>query len=133
MESTSLEFKSLELVSIGNILRNDREEWFKFYIPAYQRGYRWSSEQVEQLIDDLEEFQVKKNGNPKAFYCLQPLVVKPITLDDIKYFEVIDGQQRLTTVLLIMQALRQIQYDEERDEDSKPYFSKLPKLGFEIK
>jgi len=62
-----------------------------FIIPAYQRGYRWN-EEVKMLLDDLSEIPEVAN------YCLQPIVVKK--LDNDKY-ELIDGQQRLTTLLLI--------------------------------
>lgn len=62
----------------------------KFYIPSYQRGYRWDETQVRALLDDIYD----SNGKP---YCLQPLVVRK---DEDRY-EVIDGQQRLTTVYII--------------------------------
>ncbi|NCX94815.1 MAG: DUF262 domain-containing protein [Chitinophagia bacterium] len=66
-----------------------------FHIPAYQRGYRWDKEQVLDLLNDINEFKKEDNN----YYCLQPLVVK-LREDKISY-EVIDGQQRLTTILLI--------------------------------
>jgi uncharacterized protein with ParB-like and HNH nuclease domain len=69
-----------------------------FYIPDYQRGYRWEREQVEMLLNDIWE-----NGDKN--YCLQPVVVKK--LDDER-FELIDGQQRLTTIYLITKYLRQL-------------------------
>ena len=62
-----------------------------FYIPSYQRGYRWDESQVRALLDDIYESE----GKP---YCLQPLVVRK---DDDGRFEVIDGQQRLTTLYII--------------------------------
>ncbi len=127
-----LNFNSLDLVPIGKLLRNDQENWLRFYVPAYQRGYRWSAEQVEQLIDDLEEFKTRRETNKEAFYCIQPLVVKSMTLSGLRYYEVIDGQQRLTTILLILQVLRQLQYEEERDEDALPYVKRLPKEAYEI-
>ncbi|MDE7474126.1 MAG: DUF262 domain-containing protein [Duncaniella sp.] len=61
-----------------------------FYLPDYQRGYRWTSEEIERLLDDIYE----SAGQP---YCLQPIVVKK---KDDRY-ELIDGQQRLTTIYLI--------------------------------
>lgn len=61
-----------------------------FYLPNYQRGYRWTSEEIKLLLDDIYE----SNGNP---YCLQPIVVKKKD----ERFELIDGQQRLTTIYLI--------------------------------
>lgn len=67
-----------------------------FFIPDYQRGYRWGTKQVEDLLRDLEEFyeSIYEAESSKKTYCLQPLVVKE---KDNKYI-VIDGQQRLTTV-----------------------------------
>lgn len=62
----------------------------RFYLPAYQRGYRWGREEIKIMLDDLYE-----NGTNS--YCLQPIVVKRV--DD--RYELIDGQQRLTTILLI--------------------------------
>lgn len=61
-----------------------------FYLPGYQRGYRWTKDEIKLLLDDIYE----SAGLP---YCLQPVVVKK---NDGK-FELIDGQQRLTTIYLI--------------------------------
>ena len=46
-----------------------------FYVPKYQRGYRWTEKQVRDLLDDIDEFSDKDRTNDE-FYCLQPLVVK---------------------------------------------------------
>ena len=80
-----------------------------FLIPSYQRGYRWTENEVSALLDDLYEYsQTKKCGGTKSkFYCLQPLVVKNC---ESKY-EVIDGQQRLTTIYLILKYLEQYAKD----------------------
>ena len=64
-----------------------------FIIPSYQRGYRWSEDEVRRLLMDISD--ISKNGSKS--YCLQPIVVKRT---DDKY-ELIDGQQRLTTLYLI--------------------------------
>lgn len=80
-----------------------------FNIPDYQRGYRWETKQVKELLNDLLEFHIPKGNN--QFYCLQPLVVvanNSIQLpQDAKLpaFDVVDGQQRLTTLFLIMSYL----------------------------
>ncbi|MFN8467935.1 MAG: DUF262 domain-containing protein [Caldilineaceae bacterium] len=71
----------------------------KFHIPAYQRGYRWAPLQVTQLLDDIRDFTQRRNPQPDEFYCLQPLVIK---LCQDRVLEVVDGQQRLTTILLIL-------------------------------
>lgn len=72
-----------------------------FYIPEYQRGYRWTSHHVEQLLDDIWHY--RNNGDKNTFYCLQPIVVKRALWNDlegneISGYELIDGQQRLTTI-----------------------------------
>lgn len=84
-----------------------------FYIPDYQRGYRWTKQQVEDLLNDIKDF---KESSPQAyqFYCVQPLVVRKMSDDEVErknlesgiWYEVIDGQQRLTTIYLILQALK---------------------------
>lgn len=61
-----------------------------FYVPSYQRGYRWGEAEVIRLLDDI-------NSNGTKNYCLQPIVVR--RREDS--FELIDGQQRLTTLFLI--------------------------------
>ena len=73
-----------------------------FFIPAYQRGYRWTKRQVTDLLNDLKEFQQK--AKKQEFYCLQPIVVKK---NEDKW-EVVDGQQRLTTIYIILNYLQEL-------------------------
>lgn len=70
----------------------------QYYVPAYQRGYRWNPTQVTQLLDDIRDFMMRKDPQPEEYYCLQPLVL----LKKDNCYEVVDGQQRLTTLLLIL-------------------------------
>ncbi|WP_297179311.1 DUF262 domain-containing protein [uncultured Porphyromonas sp.] len=86
-------------------LRSIRELFgLRFFIPAYQRGYRWTNEQVTALLDDILEFVQRPTEGTDAgsFYCLQPIVVRQGTDDRGTYYEVIDGQQRLTTLYIIL-------------------------------
>ncbi len=78
----------------------------RYIIPQYQRGYRWDEHQVLDLLDDLNTFFT--GGTKGQFYCLQPIVVKKTSLDNELWYEVIDGQQRLTTLRIIMQVFDQI-------------------------
>lgn len=70
----------------------------EFYIPSYQRGYRWDDIQVKALLNDIYE-------NEDEPYCLQPLVVRE---DENGRYEVIDGQQRLTTIHIIYRFIKSI-------------------------
>lgn len=71
----------------------------RYFIAAYQRGYRWTPLQVTQLLEDIREFTKRRNPQPDDFYCLQPLVMR---VSEGGGFEVVDGQQRLTTLMLIL-------------------------------
>lgn len=66
-----------------------------FYVPAYQRGYRWGEVEVRRLLEDIWESRDKP-------YYLQPVVVKPHGEE----WELVDGQQRLTTLFLIFQYMK---------------------------
>ncbi len=76
---------------------------YDFHIPSFQRGYRWEKKQIENLLDDLKEFLDPTKGTSK-FYCLQPIVVRKRE-DGDKSYDVLDGQQRLTTIYLILSYL----------------------------
>lgn len=78
-----------------------------FNVPAYQRGYRWNKLNVTDLLDDLLEFM--QDDSSGKFYCLQPLVVKKIGENR---YNVIDGQQRLTTILIILKYLENLLKEE---------------------
>lgn len=77
-----------------------------FFIPAYQRGYRWEIRQITDLLKDIFEFQKKANSRMLGigeFYCLQPLIV--LYRENEDKWEVVDGQQRLTTIFILLSYL----------------------------
>lgn len=103
---------TLELKSVAEL------QDLAFYIPDYQRGYRWTQRQVEDLLNDIFEFSQKDNA---GIYCLQPLVVVPRSSDEQPLdkahatkvnmqWEVVDGQQRLTTIRLILEVLGRFRF-----------------------
>ena len=108
----------LYLKSISDLLD------YKFYIPDYQRGYRWTSTQVIQLLEDVWNFAqnppAKKNNNSNPFYCLQPIVVKNIERDGETVWEVIDGQQRLTTIILILHYFNEMWIGKKKIKEIDP-------------
>ncbi len=68
-----------------------------FVVPSYQRGYRWGADEVLRLLDDVY-------SNGKKSYCLQPVVVRKC----VDAYELIDGQQRLTTLYLIYRYMKNV-------------------------
>lgn len=91
----------LELKLIGDIAGS-------FRVPRYQRGYRWGKLEAERLLNDIWE----SNGKP---YSLQPIVVKR---DGETAFELVEGQQRLTTLYLIFVFMQR-----ERLQNAEPPYS----------
>jgi len=89
----------------GDSTDSQAELWLKaigditgeFEVRAYQRGYRWGEEQVRLLLDDIWAID-------HSNYCLQPIVVKRLR-DGV--YELIDGQQRLTTLYIIFRYMKQ--------------------------
>ena len=89
-----------------------------FIIPGYQRGYRWNKQQIEDFLNDIFEFYEQfKNGKENKIYFLQPVIVMENYNDGTGKEEkcpeinIVDGQQRLTTVFLLNAVLLN-QYDE---------------------
>lgn len=104
-------------------------EKLRFYIPRYQRGYRWDFANVKQFLEDIyenklelieelsdENFKTRKELDEyfrnkdiikRYKYCIQPLVIKK----NGDQFNVIDGQQRLTTIFIMIAALKNFTSD----------------------
>lgn len=133
---------TINLYAIGELL-----DGRYFFIPSYQRGYRWTEKQVGDLLRDLLCFanDFANEGKDKKldqFYCLQPVIARPITDEDklksmfgTEYnesiqehgvWEIIDGQQRLTTIFLLYKyLLDQKGWDAEtlrEEEDGKELY-----------
>lgn len=106
--------KTIDPISIRELIGLD------FLIPSYQRGYRWTTQQVKELLEDIEEFCTKGSN---GIYCIQPLVVK----ENETSWDVIDGQQRLTTINIILSCLRQEKFQLRYATRSKsqPFLSDI--------
>ena len=97
-----------------------------FNIPNYQRGYRWEKEHVQALLNDLQEFALKDNKGKDEFYCLQPIVVRKNNIlsqeQGHDVFDLLDGQQRLTTLWLILNNEKFKNLWESYDSDHAPLY-----------
>ena len=88
-----------------------------FFIPSFQRGYRWDIMQVEDLLNDIKEYIDIENK--ESFLCLQPVVV----YEKERKYVVIDGQQRLTATAIIkyylnMNNIYSIEYEKYINNNS---------------
>ncbi|MFD7659143.1 DUF262 domain-containing protein [Actinosynnema sp. NPDC059797] len=81
---------------------------FDFHIPDYQRPYAWEVEQATQLLEDLVE---ALDRNPDEPYFLGSIVL--VKRGDATEAQVIDGQQRLTTLTILLAVLRDLTDDTE--------------------
>ena len=98
-----------------------------FFVDKYQRGYKWTKLQVRELLEDIEGFEVGS-----GFYCLQPIAVK--YLDGTDSWELIDGQQRMTTIFLVLSYFKKEHYrlsykTRESSEDFLNNITGLPTTG----
>lgn len=119
----------VDIKSIGSLLSGKN----CFYVPCYQRGYRWNRKQVEELLSDLYSFRKQYDNNSSevgSFYCLQPIIVREICDKEIrtnvlgedadnaeiKIWELIDGQQRLTSIFILLSYLIYKEYSGKVDD-----------------
>lgn len=101
------------LKSVRELCGSPNSSGSNYFIPDYQRGYRWGGREVTQLLSDLYEF-MNQHLSQQDFYCLQPLVVVERKAESLVslpehvkekgtvVYEVVDGQQRLTTLFLLI-------------------------------
>lgn len=101
-----------------------------FLINKYQRGYRWGKREIYALLHDVSAFDIATDG----FYCLQPLVMLQKNEND---FELLDGQQRTTTIYLILKYLLKenfyhIRYEtrNSKEDGSNEFLTRLHTLDF---
>lgn len=88
-----MEENKIELIPISNLAGKH------FVIDGYQRGYKWGKKEVLELLNDLNTFD-----DTQSVYCLQPLI---LNAKDNSPFEIIDGQQRTTTIYILLKILIQ--------------------------
>lgn len=118
-----------------------------FRIPRYQRGYAWSEKQWNDLWDDIMEIEKDKDGEYRRHYT-GTIALKEITKREIPeeelwlkskgtgFYDVVDGQQRLTTIVILLYEIIRAyddQYPEELEKLQEKYlFEKKKGTGFKV-
>ena len=102
------------IYSIEDVFSISKNSFLKenqyYNIPEYQRGYKWSADNVKTLLDDILKFQNQNIVDGKVnnkFYCVQNITLCSHTEDGKQYYNVVDGQQRLTTLIIILSYLEE--------------------------
>lgn len=88
------------------------DDTYLFKIPTYQRPYAWTTENADELLKDLLEAQRREPGEP---YFLGSIIL--IKHDDVPESAVVDGQQRLTTLTMLLCVLRELSTDDEHTRE----------------
>ena len=92
---------------LGKIFSSD----FEYVIPPYQRPYAWTVEQAGELFDDLYDFFL--NEQEESYFLGSIVLIKD---ENAPYSEVIDGQQRLTTLTIFLAALTSFFEGEDKND-----------------
>ncbi len=95
-----------------------------FRIPHYQRFYSWGSKQLRELFEDLHALNRKRNSTHHfmaTIVCYSTGETKSVKTEQYNLYEVVDGQQRITTLALLFKALEQ----RLDDEDTKKNLSRV--------
>lgn len=130
MNETQIYDKNFAPLPIADLLDGKHH----FVIPSFQRGYRWEEKQVTDLLEDIKQFANDDNVKSDSYF-LQPVVVKACKYNGMEAYEVLDGQQRLTTMLLLLKRLMKRLGEDEREmyQDSlyDIVYTNRPQLDFD--
>ena len=115
--SNAKEKEYVKTLTISDLFNDENK--CKYIIPIYQRNYAWGNDEISSLLQDIKNACEQNKEQDKNYY-IGSLVVYRRDNDD---FEVIDGQQRLTTLTLIMHHLGKLGFRnvsfEHRDESEQ--------------
>ena len=104
-------------------------DWSSFHIPIYQRDYTWEVKQhVKKLLDDIFEFGREYQNNHRAEYYIGNIIIKEANLSGSNIIKkIIDGQQRITTSILIYCAIRDIYKDYTNNKEKNNFANFIQK------
>ncbi|VEU59766.1 DUF262 domain-containing protein [Mesomycoplasma neurolyticum] len=97
----------------------------QYIIPVYQRNYDWQKEHCEELFDDVFETEEKN----KQHFLGSIVLVEDEKINNLRVFSIVDGQQRLTTIYLLLKALYDT-LDNGNDFESKNQMQQIEELLF---
>ena len=107
----------IKTLTISDLFNDDNK--YNYIIPIYQRNYAWGDDEISSLLQDIKNACEKTKEQDKNYYIGSLIVYRRENGD----FEVIDGQQRLTTLTLIMHHLGKLSFRnvsfEHRDESER--------------
>ncbi|MCQ2980743.1 DUF262 domain-containing protein [Helicobacter pylori] len=111
-------------------LRDILKDELYYQIPIYQRPYQWTEENCEKLLDDL--FSSYEYYKESGYFCgsLVLIVINTDSETNAETYDIVDGQQRLSTFILLAKVLAAL-YSERLTEESKDYLqeSLITKYG----
>ncbi|MGL2445492.1 DUF262 domain-containing protein [Helicobacter pylori] len=90
-------------------LKNTLKEEFYYQIPIYQRPYQWTEENCEKLLDDL--FEDYEEDRESDYFCGSLVLVKSDPNSKTEIYDIVDGQQRLSTFILLAKVLADLYND----------------------
>ncbi|WP_208373622.1 DUF262 domain-containing protein [Helicobacter pylori] len=97
-------------------LKNTLKEEFYYQIPIYQRPYQWTEENCEKLLDDL--FEDYEEDRESDYFCGSLVLVKSDPNSKTETYDIVDGQQRLSTFILLAKVLATL-YDKDLETTSR--------------
>lgn len=110
--------------SIASVFSEVTSVGGQYIIPNYQRGYKWSRNDVQKLLTDLLNFERGNGNDQSSFYCLQNITIVPA--EGSKNWNVVDGQQRLTTMYILLSYLKKFDNNTE-------FFSRPDCLDYQVR
>ncbi len=104
-------------------LKNTLKEEFYYQIPIYQRPYQWTEENCEKLLDDL--FSSYEYYKESGYFCgsLVLIVINTDSETNAETYDIVDGQQRLSTFILLAKVLATL-YDKDLDKTNRDFLEK---------
>ncbi len=119
--------QSVQKTSFRELFENN----IQFVIPFFQRGYAWNKDQWKQLFDDIDEEIINELIDIKEYKDYEHFFSSIVVMGNNKHelglqkFDVIDGQQRITTVYIILSAIQKILLERSQEQNDIVYVDTL--------